>query len=160
MKDKELNIAEILKDCPDGMRLYATTVGECILKGVADKNEIFPIRVQSCADTCPYTFTAYGKLYDIAEAECVLFPSKDNRDWSTFKAPKKKHEFRPFDKVLFRNHGYVWSAGFFSYKSTELGGNAVSYDIGGFNWDECIPYEGNEHLLGTCDSPDEKGGKE
>ena len=63
------------------------------------------------------------------------------------------YEFKPFDKVLFRDYGCVWSAGVFSY-TIELGGNAVCYNIGGYVYDQCIPYEGNEHLLGTRDNPD------
>lgn len=57
---------------------------------------------------------------------------------------KPKCEFKPFDKVLTRDYeNQRWSADFFSHKEEKY------YMCIGCSWNECIPYEGNEHLLGT-----------
>lgn len=58
--------------------------------------------------------------------------------------------FEPFQKVLVRNDGedeYPWRAALFSHQEKD-----GVFNASGRYWDECIPYEGNEHLLGTTDS--------
>lgn len=61
---------------------------------------------------------------------------------------KQECEFKPFDKVLVRNDDKLkWYADIFSNKD-ENG----KYVCIGWNWKQCIPYEGNEHLLGTTEN--------
>lgn len=63
---------------------------------------------------------------------------------------KQEHQFKPFDKVLVRGEDdEVWDCNLFS-----LYCNTVYWCIGGV-YKQCIPYEGNEHLLGTTDKPKE-----
>lgn len=58
---------------------------------------------------------------------------------------KPKVELKPFDKVLVRdNKDQKWKASFFGYKDE----NHFMCE-NGCAWFHCIPYEGNEHLLGT-----------
>ena len=85
-------------------------------------------------------------------AECVLFPSKENRDWSTFKIPEKEHQFKPFDKVLVRDQdsGY-WYIDLFSHIDYNPKSLRYVCIVGSYN--QCIPYEGNEHLLNTIENP-------
>ena len=86
-----MNIAEILKDCPKGTKLYSPLFGDVILDSVIDDNT-YPINVKTGYST--EFFTEEGKFYynNKEKAECLLFPSKDNHDWSTFKRKKKdKH---------------------------------------------------------------------
>ena len=73
-----MNIAEILKDCPKGTKLYSPLLGECEFKGI-NQSEIFVEQGQRVV-----SFNKYGKYWDIKDSECLLFPSKENRDWSTF----------------------------------------------------------------------------
>lgn len=66
-----------------------------------------------------------------------------------------KIEFKPYDRVLVRD-GYQerWQAAFYEQYITRN----VHYPhhvIGGDSFAQCIPYAGNEHLLGTTDSPRE-----
>lgn len=62
-----------------------------------------------------------------------------------------KHEFKPFDRVLVRDYDYnPWSCEIFS--TIDLMDNFPYYCIGD-RYKLCIPYEGNEHLLGTTNSP-------
>lgn len=58
---------------------------------------------------------------------------------------KPKCEFKPFDKVLVRDHkSDNWRANLFSH----IDKNGCHYCVWA-SWHYCIPYEGNEHLLGT-----------
>ena len=69
---------------------------------------------------------------------------------------KPEHEFKPFEKVLVRDDkGGRWTPAIFGYKNT--GNSEFKYiACGGFCWKYCIPYEGNEHLLGKSKDPEEK----
>lgn len=82
-----MNIAEILKDAPKGTKLFSLIHGMIELKEIV-LTDTFPIKMQIGRDTV--SFTAEGKyLWDMEDAECILYPSKENRDWATFKvAPK------------------------------------------------------------------------
>lgn len=65
---------------------------------------------------------------------------------------KKECEFKPFDKVLVRdNYCEKWSINFFSYMKNE---DEYIYCCLSQCWKQCIPYEGNEKLLGTNNSPE------
>lgn len=68
----------------------------------------------------------------------------------------KAYEFKPFQKVLVRDSNTEkWGADFFSYYEE---GSEYSYTCTACGFRQCIPYEGNEHLLGTTN--EWKGGKE
>lgn len=76
---------------------------------------------------------------------------KEGKAWDAEKKQivdlKPKVELKPFDKVLIRDiNAERWKASFFSYKEES---HYVS--IEGRCWRQCIPYEGNEHLLGTTE---------
>lgn len=61
------------------------------------------------------------------------------------------YNFKPFDKVLVRDgDACEWTCNLFSHKTENL---YVCMDA---SYQYCIPYEGNEHLLGTTDSPQPK----
>lgn len=68
------------------------------------------------------------------------------------KVAKPKCSFKPFDKVLVRYGNGIWGATFFSRYDNKSAWTYVGVDC--INWEQCIPYEGNEHLLGTDKSPE------
>ena len=74
---KKLNIAEILKDCPKGTELYSPIFGECALKRVGD----YLITVV-CIKVLEHNFYSDGSY--CTGGECLLFPSKENKDWDKF----------------------------------------------------------------------------
>ena len=80
---KKLNIAEILKDCPSGTKLYSTVHGEMCLEAVSTL-----IKCKSKDNDCSLFFYPDGRWIE-NRGECILFPSKENRDWSTFQRPFK-----------------------------------------------------------------------
>jgi hypothetical protein len=233
---KKINIAEMLKYSDRGGRLYSPLCGECILIGINTFNGKMSICVAT-KNHGRYEFNEFGQYYDITNSECLLFPSKENRDWSTFQRPFKdgdvaisnsgdihllrtenssycayreswrrlpvfdstittsveivrlatekekemlfqaikdagykwnaetkaleKLEVNKFDittlkpfesKVLVRNFG-AWEPAFWGYYSKEYIFPFVV--VGGNTFNKCIPYKGNEHLLGTSDDCDD-----
>lgn len=153
MENKELNLCEILKDCPKGTKLYSPIYGFMRLHSVNDESHSYPIFMAD-AENCLHAFHSDGRIYLNAQAECCLFPSKDNRDWSTFKPKKERFDpktLKPFDKVLARDENNTnWIASLFS--SIEESGLAC---INGF-WKQCIPYnDETAHLVGTTDEAPE-----
>ena len=66
--------------------------------------------------------------------------------------PKTKCSFKPFDKVLVRCGNGIWGATFFSRRDNKSAWAYVGVDCN--SWEQCIPYEGNEHLLGTNNNPE------
>lgn len=83
-----MNIAEILKYCPKGTKLYSTVVGEVTLDKI-DKDEKYSIIVHTC-DYTKTSFTEEGRYVEYPTSECVIFPSKDQRDWKKFRLPVKR----------------------------------------------------------------------
>jgi hypothetical protein len=68
-------------------------------------------------------------------------------DLKTLEIEKPKCEFKPFDKVLVRDRDCdLWQISLFGYENQNHNGYRCS---NGCTWYQCIPYEGNEHLLGT-----------
>lgn len=147
-----MNIAEILRKCPKGTKLYSPVFGEVELTEV-DYDEVYSI-------TCLTKNGDYGLFtrdgilfFDYSDTECMLFPSKDQRDWSKFVVTdqKQKPELKPFDKVLVRDGDLdVWNCNIFNriYEDGEY--QCIDYEY----WKQCIPYVGNEHLLGTTNKPE------
>lgn len=89
MEEKELNLVEILKNAPKGTKLYTPIYGECEFENV-DINNLIWVRVyRSGGSIAHYSFYANGKYFADFGGECLLFPSKDNHDWSTFKIEKE-----------------------------------------------------------------------
>lgn len=142
-----MNIAEILKGCPKGTRLYSPIFGELSLWYVLSCS-LYPIYCKVIRGGSIVSFAEDGKR-NITDAEPTLFPSKNQRDWSEFTAQETKPQFKPFDRVLVRDFdGQEWKCNFFSHISE--GGDYVCVSSW---WLQCIPYEGNEHLLGTKITP-------
>ena len=62
-----------------------------------------------------------------------------------------KHEFKPFDKVLVYNRlNGKWFPNLFSHIASD--GRIVTITNGFYENYEVIPYEGNEHLVGTTNN--------
>ena len=145
-----INIVEKLKDCPKGTKLYSPLFGEVEFVRI----EIGSIIVKVLDNGIPYsnvTFTAEGKLYNIEQSECLLFPSKDNRDWNKFNLTV--NTFKPFDKVLVRDYiDEKWILSIFGCYEDEVDTDFPYVCLNG-RYRYCIPYEGNEHLLNTPKSP-------
>lgn len=153
--NENINLVEILKDCPKGTKFYSSVYGELIYSGMYTDSldpKIYFINENNRSIIVGYYRD--GRLYD-TKGECTIFPSKDQRDWSKFTAPwLKKEKFdpktlKPFDKVLVRiGSTSHWTSGFFSH----IADNSITHkyvtQCGSFN--RCIPYnDETKYLVGT-----------
>ena len=107
--NENLNLVEILKDCPEGTKLYSPVYGDVeLIKVRLNSSSKYPIEIRISNDSDD-DLTIDGRLYAEYNGECMLFPSRDQRDWSKFKVKKPKFDpktLKPFDKVLVRyRHG-------------------------------------------------------
>lgn len=156
--NENLNLVEILKDCPSGTKFYSTVHGEIFFEEIIDcashpLSFVTPIGVAR--------FTAKGRLFYDEDTECILFPSKDQIDWSKFTAPwYKKEKFdtktlQPFDKVLVRDDCELeWQCDVFSHINYEpdYRSEMFPYKCTGCSYRYCIPYnEETKHLVGTTE---------
>ena len=161
--NEKIDLTKILKDCSKGTKLYSTIHGEVSLITSNDITQHYPIAVK-LNDKTEEIFTSEGKLLDGFDGECILFPSKDQRDWSKFTAPwYKKEKFnpktlKPFDRVLARIDGgdvYCWFADFVSIPTIE------KYDLlpcimSNKDANMIIPYnDETKHLVGTTEEAPE-----
>ena len=81
--EQNINIADILKDKPNGTNLWSMIIGKCTLQCV-DNDSKYPVRVESNTGI-PGTYNCKGRhLVGIEDSECILFPSKEMRDWNKF----------------------------------------------------------------------------
>ena len=224
------NLINILKYCPEGTKLYSPIFGEVIFKKISSSNNILCRVPKGNGDITTAAFTHLGRFYcNFPNSECMLFPSKNQRDWTAFQIPvergdimmfedksavfivdtmkfgyintiayvdkhsnfrvnqrifvsyipaskdmkkklfdtmdkagyiwdgetlkkKQKIQFKPFDKVLVRdNETLKWKYAFYSYFEPFSKYHHVIAGTGAYVM--CIPFEGNEHLVGTTNNP-------
>ena len=164
--NENIDLTKILEGCPEGTKLYSSIFSEVVFIRIDRENPSYPILIKVSFEPKWRNLTKQGKFY-AAVGECIIFPSKDQRDWSKFERfwdkkpldkpvvekfdPKTLH---PWDKILVRKihspHNISpWSCEYFSYinpNTPELvNGIASRYEI-------CIPYnDETKHLRGTTD---------
>ena len=158
--NENLNLVEILKDCPKGTKLYSTVYGEVEFYGIENGLEFPVMYVKS--DSLLGSVSAEGLVLACYDGECTLFPSREQRDWSKFTAPWLKKErfdpktLKPFDKILARDRESTrWRCTFFSHIRDK---EEIIYKYVTTNdcYKRCIPYnEDTKHLVGTKDEAPE-----
>lgn len=227
------NLISILKHCPEGTKLYSPIYGEVVLDSVQGKS-IYTLAKTNNGATLVVEFNHLGRLYyEFSNSECVLFPSKNQRDWNKFRIPTKKGDVIMFNGQVpclvtgdysqdIKNwvcglledgdfctniiHPSEWSAHFYTFATKEIKDELFkAMDKAGYTWDGetlkkkqksqfkpfekvlvrdsesdkwrctfyshfepngiyhyfttsgvyaiCIPFEGNEHLVGTTKNP-------
>ena len=99
--NENLNLVEILKDCPRGTKLYSTVFGDVKFNCVKEQKE-YPIRVL-LKNGPEVGFTSKGTEYTEYKGECVLFPRKDQRDWSKFNDGIKAADAEPNLEILWHD---------------------------------------------------------
>ena len=157
MSKENLNLVEILKDCPKGTKLYSTIYGDVELAGVYLKDDAYPIgiKIDEVNDLICY-ITNDGRLLENFPGECTLFPSKEQRDWHKFKVKSNKPKFdpktlQPFDKVLVKigtKVYHVWFPDFISMSPNDIDEAILCITTNDVVM--AIPYnEETKHLIGT-----------
>ena len=150
--NENLNLVEILKDCPKGTKLYSPIYGDVELEEVyINDDKSYPIRVKISKNTFN-SFSEDGRNYREYNGECMLFPSREQRDWSKFRIKKPKFDpktLKPFDKVLVKYlEDDYWSCDLFSNITKD--GEIHPYLCVSGVYDYCIPYnDDTKHLVAT-----------
>lgn len=83
--ENKINIAEILRDMPEGIKLYSPLFGKCECIKVV--NGEYPIVIKAQSANCAVTedFRENGRFIDgFEDAECLLFPSAKMLCWDKF----------------------------------------------------------------------------
>lgn len=203
---EKINIAELLRNCPEGMELDCSIYNKVTLINVDDREDIvYPIKVFR-EDGNTIALTKYGQYTDADFAKCVIFPKgkttwegfvppcefkvgdviqhKENTGWvctiarvadryyveghpTCYSIPFDKQDeyeliinkfdittLKPFEsKVLVRNYNDgMWMPTFWG---KDIGDPNYRYLTSRGGYKQCIPYEGNEYLLGTTNDCDE-----
>ena len=153
--NENIDLTKILEGCPSGVKLYSPLYGDITFDNIY-LNLKYPIRTK---EAC---FTSDGRYISDFNGECMLFPSKDQRDWSKFERfwdkPKVEkfnpEEFKKLEPVVVRSNEYdKWYASFFSF--IDKGRYTSCYCLGTY-YKYCIPYNKvTDKLIGTTnDCPD------
>ena len=163
---QKLNLCEILKNCPEGTELWSDNYGIVKFVNVVTEWDT-PIRVKLTNGSIA-RYTEEGWCDKRFPANCLLWPSRDCRDWTKFTAPwYKKEKFdpktlKPFDRVLVKNEDYndfTWGAALFSHLITihdDINIDYLEAVTTRCTSSFCIPYnDDTKHLVGTKDeAPD------
>ena len=150
--NENIDLTKILKNCPKGFKLYSIVHGEVTFSAI--ENGRYPICVLTDNNNSAAYYSSNGKIY-VTRGECILFPSKDQRDWSKFNTPWYKKErfdpktLKPFDKVLVRDECHErWKCDFYSHIYDNNSG--YPYIVINNAYKHCIPYnDDTKHLVGT-----------
>ena len=150
---QKLNLCVILKNYPEGIELWSDNYG--IVKFVnVDTEWDTPIRVK-LTNGFIARYTEEGWCDKRFPANCLLWPSRDCRDWSKFTAPWLKKErfdpktLEPFDKVLVRSENiFNWNCSLFS--NIDDFSSKYPFLCLSMCYRFCIPYnDETKHLVGT-----------
>ena len=88
----------------------------------------------------------------------IAYLDNDEVDYVTheglhIEVPDNEPQFKPFDKVLVRQSDKdAWRVALYSHFNSEENIHVTAW----LNWYQCIPYAGNENLVGTTDKPKEE----
>ena len=148
--NENIDLTKILKDCPKGWKFYSDIYDEVTFWGFSDL--VYPIQLNTKNHGAKLLSEKGEEI--IGNGKCILFPSKDQRDWSKFTAPwYKKERFDPktlkeFDRILGWNPGTCkWECNLFSNINDYAEFNFKCF---GVSYKYCIPYnDDTKHLVGT-----------
>lgn len=147
-----MNILEIIKKAPKDHMYYCTILGNVKIEINSFVNQDYPLYTNT--ERGNFSFTKEGHYFiDDNFGECILFPSRDLRDWKKFellldKGEEPKYSFNPFDKVLVRDSPTAkWRCNIYSHYNTRED-EEFPYICINDTFKYCIPYEGNEDKVG------------
>ena len=157
--NENIDLTKILKDCPKWWKFWSPIFGEVKFTFNAKELGFINVAIDN-GDIWSFNADATISIGNVKSTEIMLYPSKDQRDWSKFTAPWYKNEkfdpktLKPFDKVLVRDTADdKWICEHFSYMIHDNDEWACMATIKYFC---CIPYnDDTKHLVGTKDeAPD------
>ena len=157
--NENIDLTKILKNCPEGWEFYSPFMGDVKFYEVDQKVNTVVVILKS-GGLCDFNEDGTIELEGITSDEIMLYPSRDQRDWSKFTAPWYKNEkfdpntLKPFDRVLTRPlEDEKWEINFYSYTNPNWLWPYTCID-GSYKY--CIPYnDDTKHLVGTKDEAPE-----
>ena len=96
--NENIDLTKILKNCPKGFKLYSLLHGDVSFRGIDETTDVYSISydypIIGCIGmaTSEFYLTRNGTYSNNYDGECILFPSRDQHDWSKFTAPWYKKE--------------------------------------------------------------------
>ena len=115
-----------------------------------DEDGDYPIEVR-LSKNAHYSFTKDGRMFAEYDGECILFPSRGERNWDKFKPKKIKFDpktLKPFDRVLVRDFN-AWKCALYSHM-VENENSSYKHITTDSTYICCITYNNDtKHLLGT-----------
>ena len=151
---QELNLCEILKYCPQGETFWSPMLDGVKFSDIDDERQMIIVETVEGHFTWEINHDGTISIDEVTSPEIMLYPSREQRDWTKVKYEPKKERFDPktlkaFDKIIFKGHG-MWFCGLFSHihNSYACVGEAYHKYV--------IPYnDDTKHLVGTKDeAPD------
>ena len=143
--NENIDLTKILKNCPKGTKFYSLVHGEVTFMSISKKSKDYPIEIRLIGGLF-YSYTSGGKMDKFYKGECILLPSKDQRDWSKLTAPwyKKEESIKPKFKVGDRiRHKETNKDDVYEISKVYDG----SYGIAGFNWGIYMKYQDQYELV-------------
>ena len=139
METNKLNIAEILKEKPQGTKLWTPILGAVSLIGVIKNSLGETVITIASASHVSWCFTEDGKLatLDSGNGERMLFPSKDMLDWSKFAWKKGDVLIGAGRRIIFEKfteEDYTQFQGLYSLSIYDYG------DLRNFTKNHCTRY--------------------
>ena len=131
-----IDLTEILRYCPKGIKLYSPIFGDVILQSVRPELDENAIIVDTPEGGRTAWFSRYGIYLTGYNGECLLFPDKEQRDWAKFKP-----DLAIDTPVMVSADGVSWELRYYA-------GNHMAY-VNGLNsnttivtssWEYVIPF--------------------
>ena len=154
---QELNLCKILKYCPIGTKFWSPLLGEVELSFSRSSSVSARYYTGGIWDINSDGTTTLGS---VTSPEIMLFPSREQRDWTKVKYEPKKERFdpktlKPFDRVISRNKYDEWTCTLFSHIGNKPNTRFI-YVTCESVYEYCIPYnDETKHLVGTTDEAPE-----
>lgn len=103
---EKINLKEILKDHV-GEIFYSTMAGDVLLDCIYI-SDLYPIVLHHIDTDKFIRLDIYGRYVSSNDAECILFPSKDQRDWNVWIKQHRKMTYNDVAAELFDNRYYYF----------------------------------------------------
>lgn len=159
LEPPKLNLCEILKHCPNGELFWSPLLGDVKLYDIDEEAKTVDVTTK---DLATWEINADGTISidEVTSPEIMLYPSREQRNWTKVKYEPKKERFdpkilKPFDRVISRNEYDEWTCTLFSHINNKPN-TRFMYVTCESVYEYCIPYnDDTKHLVGTKDvAPD------
>lgn len=155
-----LSVADRLRYAPSGIELFSPAYGEVNFCRVLSNNNIETKKSQY--SVC--IFRHDGRINSLPGSECLLFPSKENRDWATVDYSKPRRKDLPINTLCFVTDGiYRKDSCFFRYYAANsecyTTGNTSTNEDKTTSWAHIVPVDKLDFKTLTHKPEDDYGTK-